>query len=678
MNPTSNGSYPHRNYVYRSNSSTLTPGTASSNRSSVSRIPLNFISTPHSPSILGKQKAIATTTEALPSSSSTDKAQNAFKRFKAPQTAPAESIDNCIERTTFQSFRGRTILNLASYPYLKSAKIIDCQLQDLNLNGNTELEEIVATRSQISGLDLGSNPSVSLVDISNNLIRNLNLASNTKLRILDASSNQLCEIDLSANIELERINLRKNSLLSLNGLNRLTQLKQLDLSSNRLRSLPLIGQAIEKIDISQNRIANLSSLDSLTQLTIFNASHNGISELPSIDSLVMLKTLNLSNNRINTLPDFRQNGRLELVDLRYNRLQTLPDSLASLPRNCRILLYGNFLTRAGIHRFLCIRQTQRALNPNCGPSIHFSLTNSLIPLEQDTPPAEELISWNLEMLAMPAVYQSKLPHLPANNYAQLLTQENSDTLAKFLTKIRQTKDYRNSRSINDVILFVNHMLRLACENELFKDQMFLLMAAALGNCADAIQDGINKIKPLMLIYQSQFQSDQELADIIIGIERLRLIETFAGENPNGDPIERNLALQLSLKQEFNLPISMKAMIFPRCSEIRRKRSSRGGDLDEFDPLDPTVIRARNRLLTQTSSHAHKVRILCDSSFWREHLIKKYPAEYQKLVDQHVDKLPEINCSMKDTDYQKLLAKITSDQDVAINHWIKAKTEQLFV
>ena len=111
-----------------------------------------------------------------------------------------------------------------------------------------------------------------------------------QLAVRSQSGVEYVHLDLGALADLKELRLPNNALLelpaSLFGAGAgLPQLQVIDLSSNRLRSLP-------------------SSIVRLPKLQVLNVAANELTALPDVGCLAALKTLNLTNNQLTALPEW--------------------------------------------------------------------------------------------------------------------------------------------------------------------------------------------------------------------------------------------------------------------------------------------------------------------------------------------------------------------------------------
>lgn len=150
-------------------------------------------------------------------------------------------------------------------------------------------------------------------------------------------------------LPLKTLILRQDHLRSLDGIETLTKLELLDVTSNSLKTLPKSLGVLENIrvlNVCGNKLRQLpESLGKLLHLETFDCSSNRLAALPdSLTNLEALAGLDISSNHIDRLPeDF---GKLsKLTDLRAsgNQLTSLPKSFAHLSRLVSLLLGNNKL-----------------------------------------------------------------------------------------------------------------------------------------------------------------------------------------------------------------------------------------------------------------------------------------------------------------------------------------------
>ena len=125
-------------------------------------------------------------------------------------------------------------------------------------------------------------------------------------------------------------------------LNQLPQLEILYLDGNPIQNLDPIEslvllKSLRLHNLNQGQLSDLSPVADLTQLTELDASSNQISDLSPLKSLSNLTRLRLNNNQIEQIDTLAELGQLWSVWLGYNYIQDLSHiRLGSQPCDVRI------------------------------------------------------------------------------------------------------------------------------------------------------------------------------------------------------------------------------------------------------------------------------------------------------------------------------------------------------
>ena len=154
-----------------------------------------------------------------------------------------------------------------------------------------------------------------VLDIQNNTLSGLpgNLDGLSNLRVLQIAGNRLTSLPLEsfANLLLVELDAARNRLsgsLFPSSVDRMHQLKSLDVTSNALTSLTSSGvihlPALQSLNVAENRLTKLPNISEWTNLLSLAAGGNKLSSFPEgITSLQNLKSADFSMNNIKKMDE---------------------------------------------------------------------------------------------------------------------------------------------------------------------------------------------------------------------------------------------------------------------------------------------------------------------------------------------------------------------------------------
>ena len=217
------------------------------------------------------------------------------------------------------------------------------ELNELDLTGNA-IKSVACDLSamdKLSSLDLSGNSfesfpcnlttlsSILSLDLSRNDLKSMlcDLSNFTKLKPLDISYNRvepLCDTTGRCTFPYE--------------FSTLTHLTSLDLSSNRLESLPcdisyLVNLTFLGLSVNKLKYINCN-LSNLTQLTTLELNYNDFDSMPcELSTITELTSLRLQRNHIKSVPcDLSNLTHLTHLDISGNDLTVFPCELTTLPK----------------------------------------------------------------------------------------------------------------------------------------------------------------------------------------------------------------------------------------------------------------------------------------------------------------------------------------------------------
>ena len=202
--------------------------------------------------------------------------------------------------------------------------------------------QITLFKLNLSGQDLTEVPddesleNIRVLDVSKNSLSSLEFVNKTPNLIdLDASNNHLSEeVCLFENLHfISKINLSSNLFEHLLSFPQLITLTYLDLSNNNLMYASQLPEMpnLRYLDLSKNAIHELK-LVSMPNLQTLNLNNNVMTRL-TLPPLPSLRFLSVTYNQISIIDDFEESDLPFLcsLDLTFNALES-PDALRSLSK----------------------------------------------------------------------------------------------------------------------------------------------------------------------------------------------------------------------------------------------------------------------------------------------------------------------------------------------------------
>lgn len=168
----------------------------------------------------------------------------------------------------------------------------------------------------------------------------------TQLTELDLSSNKLTEIKgLEKLYQLSELDLNGNQLTEIKGLEKLNQLTELDLDGNQLTEIQGLEQLsqLTLLHLRRNKLTEIQGLDRLTQLYFLDLSSNQITEIKGLDKLTRLSCLDLGNNLLTEIKGLEKLTQLNWLSLSRNQIDEIK-GLEQLVQLDELTLQSNQIT----------------------------------------------------------------------------------------------------------------------------------------------------------------------------------------------------------------------------------------------------------------------------------------------------------------------------------------------
>jgi Leucine-rich repeat (LRR) protein len=437
-----------------------------------------------------------------------------------------------------------------------------------------------------------------------------------------------------------------------------------------------------------------SNFSQLTKLKRLDLSRNHFTSWPSaICQFSNLEELDLSDNQINSLPeDLVLPSTLKHLDISHNQLQSLPASFLRLPRDCHIDAERNQFSAETCAQLQAQLQQIRQENPDLGPTLYFSIADwpeynrsgvvqlALWPpilgmAASAIPPLDEvLLSW-LEKVQQefPQFCDHHPTHFPSQEnattcpalYAPLLDHEKAKDLATFLEKLTTTQDYINGGATRkQVVKLVYEMLQTAITFETFCQKLFnKLLPEANARCGDRATFFLNEIETEIYLANADHKSDQELVDLLVGIQRLNLLKECAAKRIGllgfTDAIEVHLYYECKLKKTLNLPISSEEMLFKTIGKVPEEM------------LQEDAIQ----ILTQTQKRDDIYKILIASEAWQKRVQKNHQEDFYQQDKALSDRMVQLeeNTSLSEQDMRQQMEALVKERELKTRALIEEKT-----
>uniref|UniRef100_A0A8C3S8F6 Leucine-rich repeat and IQ domain-containing protein 1 n=1 Tax=Chelydra serpentina TaxID=8475 RepID=A0A8C3S8F6_CHESE len=225
-------------------------------------------------------------------------AKRSRPRKTSASKMPPLSIEMITQCGPWNALQQVTTLTLQDLPGCSLSTLSECsslQLLTLRRCGLTALE------------GLSNSKGLKYIDVEENNIQTINCENLENLCILILNKNQLASLrGLDGCSDLRNLELSCNKITRIGGLESLKNLQQLIVDHNQLISTKGLCDAptLMYIDCSFNHLTQLEGIENCGLLQILKLQGNNLSELPTLENHVLLRELYLDDNSISTMETF--------------------------------------------------------------------------------------------------------------------------------------------------------------------------------------------------------------------------------------------------------------------------------------------------------------------------------------------------------------------------------------
>ncbi|MEC5218289.1 Leucine-rich repeat (LRR) protein [Actimicrobium sp. GrIS 1.19] len=317
---------------------------------------------------------------------------------------------------------------------------------------------------------------------------------------------------------------------------------------------------------------DVSQCPLLTRLDMGACEH--VTTPPDVSQCALLTNLTLSGcYGVSTLPRLAHLQQLRILSLTRVPLTSLPEDLLELHRDCAITLDASRLSEAVRNRLI------ETLNRHDydGPRIYYSMAAPPV-VTQPVALDQAVAGWRAEVSS---------PESEALNpavWAELPRQDNASQFATFLSRMRETNDYRHaSPAIRAATKQrVVELLAQLQDDPALREDCFNLAFEAVETCGDRVALRLLDMETLCLsrrmqaaIHAGEFDANPSaLVDLCKGQYRLDVLSRLAKDKVATmnfcDEIEVYLGYLVALSEDFDLPIKISTMLYPAASGITQQ------------------------------------------------------------------------------------------------------------
>lgn len=271
-------------------------------------------------------------------------------------------------------------------------------------------------------------------------------------------------------------------------------------------------------------------------------------------------SLYINECRLSSLPEiftYKPFSELDTLSLSNNQLSSLPTGIFNLPNHCQLYINQNQFSEEEAFRILRITN-----QPNYqGPVV------TGISIYDTTQRGENRIPQTINQ------FYTGLCQTTGREPQNLSNLEQSEALRSWLSRLSRVSHYSQGDGttrrafITDIILYLEEANR----NREFQNIFNITIQGASASCGDRVALSVLHLDIAYKLAKIDIRNMRHLSEFLLrGCLAMELLEECARQKVESmrgqvDELEVYLGYPISLKEELNLPINQKTMLYFRCS-----------------------------------------------------------------------------------------------------------------
>ncbi|MGX7112764.1 pneumococcal-type histidine triad protein [Gemella cuniculi] len=217
------------------------------------------------------------------------------------------------------------IESLKNLSNLESLNLDNNNISDISaLKNLSKLKAVSLENNKLTKLDaLNGKKDLTRLFLSNNSNLELSTLNVESLEELTVNNSNIRDLSVIKNLpNLKTLVANDNKINTLKHLNDTNKLETLQVNNNLIENLNIENNSLKSLEIKNNKLENLEGIDKISQLENLDASKNNISNLPKAKQNSLIN-LNLSDNKITSLDGINNFSTLKYLSIANNYISSL-------------------------------------------------------------------------------------------------------------------------------------------------------------------------------------------------------------------------------------------------------------------------------------------------------------------------------------------------------------------